>query len=97
MDLGSNYNSGGNYFIFTSGTGLQTENPIVQTTFTRVNGYVSGSQVLNYKNIIIPGLTRINNFEFRLFSNEINTATGTNTATNIRLFSGNFQIRTLLR
>lgn len=97
MDLGSNFNSGGNYFIFTSGTGLQTENPIVQTTFTRVNGYVIGSQVLNYKNIIIPGLTRINNFEFRLFSNETNTGTGANTATNIRLFSGNFQIRTLLR
>lgn len=98
MDLGSNFNSGGNYFIFTSGTGLQTENPIMSTSFTRSTaGLIVGAKVLNYKNIIIPGLTRINNFEFRLFSQEQLLSNGSTTNTNARLFSGNFQIRTLLR
>ena len=98
IDLGSNFNSGGNYFIFTSGTGLQTENPIMQTSYTRSTaGLIVGSKVLNYKNIIVPGLTRINNFEFRLFSQEQLLSNGSTTNTNARLFSGNFQIRTLLR
>ena len=70
----------------------------MQTSYTRSTaGLIVGSKVLNYKNIIVPGLTRINNFEFRLFSQEQLLSNGSTTNTNARLFSGNFQIRTLLR